>query len=30
MTLDITGPWPAYHFVDSDEDSTTELSPVNA
>ncbi|MFT5143648.1 MAG: hypothetical protein ACI84D_002278, partial [Thalassolituus oleivorans] len=30
MTLDITGPWPAYHFVDSDEDSTTELAPVIA
>jgi Gas vesicle synthesis protein GvpL/GvpF len=28
MTLDITGPWPAYHFVDSDEDSTTELASV--
>ncbi|NNE69396.1 MAG: GvpL/GvpF family gas vesicle protein [Rhodothermales bacterium] len=28
MTLDLTGPWPAYHFADSDEDGASELVPV--
>ncbi|MFT4605535.1 MAG: hypothetical protein ACI9W4_002276, partial [Rhodothermales bacterium] len=28
MTLDLTGPWPAYHFVDSDEDGAAELVTV--
>lgn len=30
MTLDLTGPWPAYHFADADEDGASELVPVLA
>ena len=30
LTLELTGPWPAYHFVDADEDGSAELAPVHA